>query len=1164
MKTKEARSVETTRISRIAFSFLFCLLAISVPVYAQVFTGSISGTVTDSSGAAMPAANLTLRQAGTGLVISTSSDATGNFSFPSADPGDYTLTIAKDGFKTLEKTGIVLQTGERVALGAIALTVGEVTQTVTVTAEAATVDTQTAAHAAYLTSSQVETQLMLGRNTASLVQLSPGISVANVDATLDRSGSGFSSQGQPTNTNRFSVDGINSTDSDNGTDIKLQQSADAIAEVTVLQNNYQAEYANAAGAMVLETTKSGTSTFHGGANYYMKNEAFEANTYFNKLNGLPRAKDRIFNFNYLIGGPVAFRNFNRNRDKLFFFWNQEFWPTKGTRPFSVTVPTDLERAGDFSQSYQPGTTTLRIIDDPNTGQPFTGNKIPSNRFDANGSAILSLFPHANFFNTAVSKGQYNYIGQGAYQLPDRTSTLRIDYNASNRDRFSFTWATFYEDAQGFGGTALAFNGSQWPYINAKFTANNNGLAARWTHTISASTVNEAAVSWQTNPEQANATNPAAPLQKTYGLSLPALSPKGNPDGYVPSFTFGGVPNGAGIPNTGYNWLPYKAPNNVWNWTDKLSSLHGAHSLKLGIEITHFWRDFPGTDSRFGAYTFTSSSLNPLDTNYDYSNTILGIFQNYQETNGIPRQKARGGEDDIFIQDTWKVLPRLSLDYGVRLEYILPTTQADNEWAAFYPAAYNPSGAVTLFQPGKNSSQQRVAVDPITGAQYSQAAIGAIVPGTGVPFNGMVSPALGTSPTKGLFDNRGVQVVPRFGFSWDVFGDGKTAVRGGAGVFTSPYVLSTWRGFVSQPPLFLTPQVFYSTISSLQSAPSFIFPQNVSGDNYNDKTPVSYNFNLGIEREIGSSTIVDVGYVGAVDRHLRVSQNLNAIPFGTDFLASSQDPTNGKVLTQNLLEPIPGYGSISVAEYSGTSNYNSLQASVNRRAGKWLTFGVNYTWSKAMGYASTLSTLIPNRFENYSELGTDQTHALKVNWLWNLPPSPWDNARARAALSGWQLSGSLFAVSGTPVTPSFSTTVPVDITGSPTDGARLDMSSNPNLAKSSRTFSHAFNTSVFSLPAVGTYGTMRSNPLRGPGQQTWNLALLKSFNITERLHLEFRMETYNTFNHANFSSFNTGARFNTSGTPATNPNWGQQTNPAFGQYTATLAPRVMQLGARLSF
>ena len=259
--------------------------------------------------------------------------------------------------------------------GTVALSVGAVTQTISVAADTATVDTETDAHTNYITAEQVNTQLMFGRNIAYLATLLPGIEGGNAGESLNRAGSAFSSQGSRTDSNRFSVDGINSTDIDNGTDIKMQQSADAIAEVTVLQNNYEAEYANAAGAMVVEVTKSGTKDFHGGFNYYTKNEFFNANTYFNKLNGLKRSRDRVYNMNYSIGGPVTFKNFNRNRDKLFFFWNQEFWPNTGTVPYSITVPTDLERNGDFSQSYLPNG-TLRIIKDPSTGLPFPGNKIP--------------------------------------------------------------------------------------------------------------------------------------------------------------------------------------------------------------------------------------------------------------------------------------------------------------------------------------------------------------------------------------------------------------------------------------------------------------------------------------------------------------------------------------------------------------------------------------------------------------------------------------------------------------------------------------------------------------------------------------------------------------------------------------------------------------------
>jgi hypothetical protein len=244
---------------------------------------------------------------------------------------------------------------------------------------------------------------------------------------------------------------------------------------------------------------------------------------------------------------------------------------------------------------------------------------------------------------------------------------------------------------------------------------------------------------------------------------------------------------------------------------------------------------------------------------------------------------------------------------------------------------------------------------------------------------------------------------------------------------------------------------------------------------------------------------------------------------------------------------------------GTSNYNALQITANRRLGKSVNYQVNYTWSKTMDFGSqdndTLSTLVPIRIWNYGLSDYDQTHALKANWQWSLPDSHWQNLAARETLGGWKLSGQAFFLSGTPITPTLTISPAVDIDGSPTDPARLNMTSNPNLARGSRTFSHAFQTSSFALPAIGTYGTIRRNPLRQPGSQSWNLAFFKGFRFTESVNLEIRAEMYNIFNHANFSTFNTSAIFN----PA-----GQQINAGFGQYTATLAPRQMQLGARFSF
>jgi hypothetical protein len=1143
--------------------FVFTSLP-GAPAGAQIFTGSISGTVVDTSGGSVPEAGLTLNQARTGLSLKTATDAGGRFVFPSLEPGEYTLTIEKAGFKTVAQTSIVLQTGERLALGAIALTLGAVTETVSVTAEAVSVKTDSSERAGQITGTQVDQLLMRGRNVANLISLLPGVAEAAQSNILDRNGGTFNVQGSRSNTNRVMIDGIPSTDIDNGGSLKMQESADAISEVTVLQSNYQAEYGAAgSGAIVIIVAKSGTKDFHGGASYFVKNEFFDANNFFNNRNNVKRPRNRTNNWNYSIGGPVLLGKLNRNRDKLFFFWNQEFWPGTYSTVSNFTVPTDLERIGDFSQSLDTNG-ALRIIKDPSAGSPFAQNTIPTNRLDPNGRALLNIFPHANFFDRTVSKGAYNYVVTTQNRQPNRMRTLKVDYNVSSKDRLNATWTGFAEISQGYGGTSgNAFSGPL-PLAWINFEGNNNGLAARWTRTFSPTTVNELGFGWQGNPETAN---PATQqdfnnlLRSTWGFNPGMLSTKGNPLGFLPSTSFGGVPNAATTPSVGgYVWLPYESPSNIYIWTDKLSAVRGKHWLKAGVEIQRFWRDFPGGSSRFGNYAFDVSPLNPLDTNYAYSNAILGTYMQYRETNGIPRQYARAGYYDTFVQDTWKVTSRFTLDFGIRFEYLIPLYLKDNAWAAFIPSRYDPSKAIQLFQPGLDANGNRVAVNPVTGQTFNQAVIGAIAPGVGVKYDGMVSPSLDSSFERGTYRNQGIQYGPRFGFAWDVFGNHKTAVRGGGGIYYSPVPMGNYRGLTSQPPLLETPTLLFGQLSNLQSSTAFTFPSTVSGSGLTGTVPTTMNFSLGVQRDLGFGTILDVAYVGSLARHLSWTRNLNSIPFGRDFAAANQDPTTGRPLTANLLRPIPGYADILSFENASSSNYHSLQVTANRRLGKRLTFGAAYTWSRARDFVSSdgsaVSTLVPIRQWNYGLADFDQTHALKINWLWSLPQSSWRNAAAKLALNDWQVSGIASFVSGRPTNVSLSTTTPIDITGSPTDGPRSNVTGDPILSSSDRTFSHAFRTEAFTLPAVGTYGNAGRAPLRSPGINNWDVAFFKTISFREKISVQLRAEMYNLFNHTQFSSFDTGARFD----PAT----GQQVNPGFGQYTAARDPRRMQLGARVSF
>lgn len=349
-------------------------------MYAQINTGSITGTVHDPGGLAVAGAEVTLANPLRGLERRSTTNASGDFVFPGMEAGVYNLLITSPGFKRTERQGITLPAGERLALGVVSLEIGAISEKIVVTAEGAIVQTQSAERAGTITSSQVENLQILGRNVPSLVGLLPGVVMLAEPQGLDRATT-FSAQGGRNNQNQVSVDGLPSTDLGNGFELKLQQSMDSVAEVRILLSNYQAEYGNSAGANVEMILKSGTQQFHGLGSYFRRHEMFNANDFFNNRLGIPKPRYRFHTWTYNIGGPIFIPGkFNANKDKLFFFWSQEFWPRKTSGTFTRTMPTELERNGDFSQSLDLNN-RLITIRDPQAGSPFPGNRIPSNRFN---------------------------------------------------------------------------------------------------------------------------------------------------------------------------------------------------------------------------------------------------------------------------------------------------------------------------------------------------------------------------------------------------------------------------------------------------------------------------------------------------------------------------------------------------------------------------------------------------------------------------------------------------------------------------------------------------------------------------------------------------------------------------------------------------------------
>ncbi|MGH8248712.1 MAG: hypothetical protein ACREUU_20065, partial [Gammaproteobacteria bacterium] len=532
------------------------------------------------------------------------------------------------------------------------------------------------------------------------------------------------------------------------------------------------------------------------------------------------------------------------------------------------------------------------------------------------------------------------------------------------------------------------------------------------------------------------------------------------------------------------------------------------------------------------FNFGRNINNPLDTDYAYSNAILGVFNQYDEPTGRPYPVNYASNTEWFVQDTWKVSRRLSLDLGMRFQWLPQSWIRGDALAGFSADAWNLAQAPRLIQPALQGGA-RVGRNPNTGQIVSATLIGALAPGSGSPSNGMVSPITDQSVPRSLMNNPGLLLAPRVGFAYDTGGKGKMAIRGGFGLFhnrMSHGVVLT--DFSIQPPLVDRPTLFFGTMSGLLNSTGVLFPANVLGLDRNARAPTVMNFSLTVQRDIGHSTVADIGYVGSLGRHLLWQRNINAIPLGANFRASSIDPTTNRPLPPNFLRPYPGWGNINLREPAGSSNYHSLQASANRRFASNLQYGVSYTWSKSLDYSSddgaSVSTLVSPRVWNYGLSSFDRTHVLKANWLLDLPR--WTNAPRGAGFiaNNWQISGIYTASSGAPLSVGFGTVTAVDITGSPTDGARISITGNPVLPRGERSFSRYFDTSVFMLPQTGTFGNAARTVIRGPGIHNWDLTAHKNFNWKERVQTQFRAEFYNAFNHTQYSALDTTARFDAQG------------------------------------
>ncbi len=739
----------------------FCLTALVILAggdgLGQSISGSIMGTVADPGDLAVAAARVTLTQVATGALRTTESDVRGDFVFGTLQPGEYALRVEVPGFKALHQAGIQLSAAERLPVGRLRLEVGAVAESIEVQAQGSVVQTASAERAGTITSSQVDRIAIKGRNVMELLQLLPGV-VNNSNSDVISRAWNLNVNGNRQNTTSVTYDGMATNAIGNNNNSVLMISQDSVAEVKVLLSNFQAEYGRMSGANVQLVSKSGTRDFHGGGSYYKRHEQFNSNNYFNNQVGAAKPRYRYNTYSYNIGGPVFVPGkFNSAKNRIFFFWNQEFWPLKSATALQrITVPTDPEVAGDFSQSLDLNS-KLIVIRDPNTGSAFPGNVVPKSRLNSSGAALLGVFPSPNFFDRSISAGRYNYVYQGETAEPKRTTTLKLDFNLNSNNLVTFNYSAHGDSQQSpFVGHSMA-----WPALNNKRVYDGKAFTGSYKRIFSPTLINELNAGFSDRPESEIVSDGVSALQRDkIGFKVGQFNPEANPLNLLPAANFAGVTSPATIAYDGR--FPLNTTHKIFTVNDNITKILNAHIIKAGFYYDFFFRGASdNTIIPFGKFDFGRDANNPLDTNYAYSNTVLGIFRTYTETTKRPFAEWRLSNIEWFAQDTWKVTRRFTLDYGIRFMLVAPIWEAQNRISGFLPSVWNPAQAVQLIQP-KMVAGARVGVHPVTGAIYPATAIGYVAPGTGKPrqWHGVSADRQFPAARPGPKPRRAVRTPPR--------------------------------------------------------------------------------------------------------------------------------------------------------------------------------------------------------------------------------------------------------------------------------------------------------------------------------------------------------------------------------------------------------------------